>query len=86
MDQWSCYFGWTLESEFRWRWSEMVAGQLHWSCYSESESPTRPDALVSSVMLEASEIVAGQVESVAYFGAAVVLLLLLLEPDAVRNL
>ena len=64
----------------------MVAGQLHWSCYSESESPTRPDALVSSVMLEASEIVAGQVESVAYFGAAVVLLLLLLEPDAVKNL
>ena len=40
----------------------MVAGQLHWSCYSESESPTRPDALVSSVMLEASEIVAGQVD------------------------
>ena len=31
--------------------------QVEWSCYSD-----QPDALVSSVMLEASEIVAGQVD------------------------
>ena len=45
--------------------------QVEWSCYSD-----QPDALVSSVMFEAIEMLAGQVEAVAYFGAAVVLLLL----------